>query len=77
MIKYIDFTRGEYIKEQVESNQEIIEIKANPIYLVWRHNPVNIFQHRTFKKYYNIPEKKAIKVKYFGIFEKIEKKVKE
>lgn len=77
MIRYIDYTRGEYIQEQLDANTEIIEVKANPIYLVWRYNPVNVFQQKDFKKYYNIPQNKHIKVRYFGIFEKIEKKVKE
>lgn len=75
--KYIDVTREEYIKEQLNANETIIEVKANPIYLVYRYNPVNIFQQRDFKRYYNIPQEKELNVKYLGIFEKIEKKVKE
>lgn len=77
MIQYIDYTRGNYINEQLEANQQVVEVKANPIYLVWRHNPVNIFQHKEFKMYYNIPSNTQIVVRYFGIFEEIEKKVKE
>lgn len=77
IIKYIDITREEYIIEQLEANEKNIEIKASPIYLVWRYNPVTIFQQKDFKRYYNIPQDKNITVKYFGIFEKIEKKVKE
>lgn len=75
--KYIDKTREEYIDEQVEAKSKIIEVKANPLYLVWRYNPVNFFQEKDFKLYYDIPEDSQIEVKYFGIFEKIKNKVKE
>lgn len=77
IIKYIDTTREDYIIEQLNANEKVIEVKASPIYLVWRYNPVNIFQQKDFKRYYNIPQDKSITVKYFGIFEKIEKKIKE
>ena len=77
VVQYIDYTRGEYIKEQLEENHKIIEVKANPIYLVWRHNPTNVFQQKDFKSFYNIPKNNQITVKYFGLFEEIEKKVKE
>lgn len=75
--KYIDVTRKEYIEEQLKYDEQIIEVKANPIYLVWRYNPVTIFQQKDFKKYYNIPQDKELDVKYLGIFEKIERKIKE
>ena len=77
IIKHIDVEREKYIKEQLEVGNTNIEIKANPIYLVWRHNPVDYFQHYDFKNYYEIPIKDTIEVKYFGIFEKIEKIVKD
>lgn len=77
LIKYIDKTRDEYVREQLNANQINIEVKASPIYLVWRYNPVNIFQQRDFKNYYEISDETSIEVKYFGIFEKIEKKVKD
>lgn len=76
VIKYIDVTRSNYIKEQIEYDSNNIEVKANPIYLVWRYNPVDYFQHRNFKEYYEIDQKNSIEVKYFGVFEKIEKRVK-
>ena len=75
--KYIDVTRKEYIEEQLKYDEQIIEVKANPIYLIWRYNPVTIFQQKDFKKYYNIPQDKELDVKYLGIFEKIERKIKE
>ena len=77
MVKYIDVTRTNYINEQIKANDSNIEVKANPIYLVWRYNPTDYFQKKDFKKYYEIPEDNTIEVKYFGIFKKIEKKVKE
>ena len=75
VIKYIDITRTNYIKEQLESKETNIEVKANPIFLVYEYNPDYITEE-DFKKYYEIPEDCTIEVKYFGIFEKIEKKVK-
>ena len=77
VVQYIDYTRGEYIKEQLDANHKTIEVKANPIYLVWRYNPTNVFQQKDFKSFYNIPKNNQITVKYFGLFEEIEKKVKE
>ena len=77
IIKYIDVTRTNYIKEQLDAKDTNIEIKANPIYLVWRYNPTDFFQQKDFKDYYLIPQKNTIEVKYFGIFEKIEKRVKD
>lgn len=75
-IKYIDVTRTNYIKEQVEHNAKVIEVKANPTYMIWRYNPVDYFQLDSFKEYYNIPNKCMIDVKYFGILEKVEKRIK-
>lgn len=77
IIKYIDNTRTDYIEEQLDTIDTNIEVKANPLYLVWRYNPVDYFQIKDFKKFYDIPEIYTIEVKYFGIFEQIEKKVKE
>ena len=77
IVKYIDVTRTDYIKEQLDNNASIIEVKANPTYMIWRYNPVDYFQIKDFKKYYNIPSDKSIEVKYFGIFEKVEKSIKE
>ncbi len=75
--KYVDVTRTNYIKEQVEAKDTNIEVKANPILLIWRYNPNDLFLEKSFKKYYEIPEEDTIEVKYFGIFEKIERKVKQ
>ena len=75
--KYVDVTRTNYIKEQIEAKDTSIEIKANPILLIWRYNPNDLFLEKNFKKYYEIPEDNTIEVKYFGIFEKIERKVKQ
>lgn len=77
IIKYIDETRTDYIEEQLNTTETNIEVKANPLYLVWRYNPVDYFQIKDFKKFYEIPKTYTIEVKYFGIFEKIEKKVKD
>lgn len=76
IVKYIDVTRNNYIKEQLDSNSEIIEVKANPTYMIWRYNPVDYFQLKDFKKYYEIPDSSSIDVKYFGLFEKVEKSIK-
>ncbi len=76
VISYIDVTRKNYINEQLDYGQTDIEVKANPIYLVWRHNPIDYFQHKDFKEYYEIKEENTIEVKYFGVFERIEKRVK-
>ena len=77
VIKYIDITRTNYIKEQNDAEVSYVEVKANPIYLVWRYNPIDYFQHRDFKEYYKIKKESSIEVKYFGVFEKIERRVKE
>lgn len=77
IIKYIDFSRNNYIKEQLDNNSSNIVVRANPIYLVWRYNPTDYFQLKDFKEYYGIDEDKNIEVKHFGVFEEIEKKVKE
>ena len=77
IVKYIDVTRSDYINEQLDSDASVIEIKANPTYMIWRYNPVDYFQIKDFKKYYNIPSDRAIEVKYFGIFEQVEKSIKE
>ena len=75
--KYVDITRTNYIKEQIEAKDTNIEVKANPILLIWRYNPNDLFLLKNFKKYYEIPEEDTIEVKYFGLFEKIERKVKQ
>lgn len=77
VVKYIDVTRTDYIKEQLDNDASIIEVKANPTYMIWRYNPVDYFQLKDFKEYYNIPSDSSIEVKYFGIFEKVERKIKE
>lgn len=76
IIKYVDYSREEYIKEQINANMDEIEVKASPLYFVWRYNPVSVFSEEDFKKYYGISDEKKIKVKYFGVFKEIEKKVK-
>jgi hypothetical protein len=76
IIKYIDVTRTDYINEQLEYDVPIVEVKANPTYMIWRYNPVDYFQIKDFKEYYNIPSDKSIEVKYFGLFEKVEKSIK-
>ena len=77
VIKYIDVTRTSYIKEQLDEKSTNIEVKANPTYLIWRYNPVDYFQIKDFKEYYEIPDNNTIEVKYFGIFERVEKRIKE
>ena len=77
IIKYIDVSRTSYIKEQVDNKSSNIVVRANPIHLVWRYNPTDYFQLKDFKDFYGINENQDIEVKHFGIFEKIEKKVKE
>ena len=77
IIKYIDVTRTDYINEQLGYDVPNIEVKANPTYMIWRYNPVDYFQIKDFKEYYNIPSYKSIEVKYFGIFEKVKKSIKE
>ena len=76
VIKYIDVTRTDYINEQLGYDASNIEVKANPTYMIWRYNPVDYFQIKDFKDYYNIPNDKSIEVKYFGLFEKVEKSIK-
>ena len=76
VIKYIDVTRTDYINEQLGYDVPTIEVKANPTYMIWRYNPVDYFQIKDFKDYYNIPNDKSIEVKYFGLFEKVEKSIK-
>ncbi len=76
IIRYIDYTKQEYIKEQIVTDNEVIEVKANPLHLVFDYNPTTNREEEIFKKYYNIPSNKKIDVKYFGIFEAIEKGVK-
>ena len=46
-------------------------------HLSFSYNPTDFFQQKDFKDYYLIPQKNTIEVKYFGIFEKIEKRVKD
>jgi len=75
-MKYIDVSRTNYIKEQVNNNVKTIEVKANPTYMIWRYNPVDYFQIEDFKKYYNIPDESSIKVRHFGFFERVEKRIK-
>ena len=75
IIKYIDYSREEYIKEQINANMYEIEVKASPAYFVWGYNP-SVFNESDFKKYYDIKSDRKIKVKYFGVFKEIEKKVK-
>ncbi len=77
VVKYIDVTRSDYIKEQLDAGDTKIEVKANPINLIYKSNPTEGDLVDNFKKYYEIPLEHSIEVKYFGIFEKIEKRVKE
>ena len=74
---YIHKTRENYIKEQLDSEDKLIYVKANPFYLNWEYNPTcNSANMQHFKKYYNIPEDTIIEVKYLGILGKIEQGVK-
>lgn len=77
LISYFEKTRGEYIKEQLDTKQNIIEIKANPLKLVYKFNPINNEELNELKKYYEIPLDKNAYVRYMGIFEKIERRIKE
>lgn len=76
MCKYIDVSRNNYIKEQMDEGKTTIVVKSNPFYYVFRYNPNTIFQKRDFKKYMNIPENTKIEDQYFGVFKQIESKVK-
>ena len=76
LVKYIDVSRNNYIKEQLDNNASVIEVKANPTYMIWRYNPVDYFQIKDFKDYYNIPDKCSLNVRHFGLFEKVEKRIK-
>lgn len=77
MSKYIDVTREEYVKEQVEAKFTVIEVKSNPFYIIYRYNPVTPFQMRDYKKYAELKDDMKIEIKYFGIFKTIESKVKD
>ena len=76
VVKYVDVSRNNRINEQLENNSSVIKVNANPTHLIWRYNPVDYFQLEDFKNYYSIPEKCKIEVKHFGIFEKVEKRIK-
>ena len=76
LIKYIDVSRNDYIKEQIENGSNVIEVKASPTYYIWRYNPSDYFLVKDFKEYYEIGEHSEIDLKYFGLFEEIEKQIK-
>ena len=76
LVKYIDVSRNNYIKEQISNDVSVIEVKANPTYMIWRYNPVDYFQIKDFKDYYEIPDKCTLNVRHFGLFEKVEKRIK-
>ena len=77
MSRYIDETRDKYVKEQIEAKYTLIEIKSNPLYIIYRHNPVTPFQMRDYRKYIGLSDDIKLEVKYFGIFRSIESKVKD
>ena len=68
MTKYIDVSRNNYIKEQVDAGSNNIVVKSNPFLLMYRYNPNTIFQKRDYKKYLGLSDDKSITVKYFGVF---------
>ncbi len=76
MCKYIDVTRHEYIDRQIATGKNNIVVKSNPFFLVYRYNPVTIFQKRDFKMYIDVPSDTKLEVKYFGVFKRIEDQVK-
>ena len=76
IVKYVDVSRNNRINEQLDNNVSTIKVNANPTHLIWRYNPTDYFQLEDFKKYYNIPDNCKIEVKHFGIFEKVEKRIK-
>lgn len=76
LMHYYDNTRVSYIESQLKEDKKTIVVKALPIRYIYRYNPIYYDEVESFRKYYNIPDSKNINVKYIGIFEKIEKSVK-
>ena len=72
----MDISRKNRIEEQLASNKEIIDVEASPILLLWNYNPTHPIQVRKFKNFYNIPQEKEINVRYYGIFERLQRDVK-
>lgn len=54
--------RINYIKKCIKSNDKVIVIKSNPIYLIWNNNPSNEYHMETFKKYFKIPKEVEVSV---------------
>ena len=75
MSRYIDYTREKYVDEQLANGYTVVEVRSDPIMLIYRHNPITPFQMRDYKKYKNISEDIKIEVKFSGIFKTIGSKV--
>lgn len=74
-IRILENKRVNYIDKQIIENKEKIVITGNPFRLLLNMNPSKE-NYEIVKKYYKIPDEKKIEVKFVGILEKIEKKVK-
>ena len=62
-IRYIDYRRDKYIREQLKNNSSVVEVYSSPIYYVYRYNPVTIFEEKDFRLYYDIPSTSAVYVR--------------
>ena len=74
-VKYIDYKRTDIINKGLKDNESTIEVVSCPVYLVYRYNPVTIFQEKSFREYYKIPDDKNIDLKNFGIIKIIRESV--
>lgn len=59
---YVNQEREQFIKQQIKSNQNIIQVKKLPIYAPCNSNPTNEYHEKVFKKYYGIEDHKKIKI---------------
>lgn len=59
---FINQEREQLIKQQIQSNQEVIQIKSLPFYAPCNSNPTNEYHEKVFKKYYGIEESKTLQI---------------
>ncbi len=59
---YVNQEREQFIKQQIKSNQNIIQVKKLPIYAPCNSNPTNEYHEKVFKKYYGIEGNKKIQI---------------
>ncbi len=59
---YVNQEREQFIKQQIKSNQNIIQVKKLPIYAPCNSNPTNEYHEKVFKKYYDIEGNKKIQI---------------